>query len=48
MRGYRPETYGDGFADRIFAKCFPPEQTEAGRRSLAYVAARGERSASPQ
>ncbi len=38
--------YGEGLADRIFAKYFPPEQTEAGRRSLAYVAAR--RSASPQ
>jgi uncharacterized membrane protein len=38
--------YGEGLADRIFAKCFPPEQTDAGRRSLAYVAAR--RSASPQ
>jgi uncharacterized membrane protein len=40
--------YGEGFADRIFAKCFPPEQTEAGRRSLAYVAARVEGSTSPQ
>jgi len=40
--------YGEGLADRIFAKCFPPEQTEAGRRSLAYVAARVEGSASPQ
>jgi len=40
--------YGEGLADRIFAKVFPPEQTAAGRRSLAYVAARVERSASPQ
>lgn len=38
--------YGDGLADRVFARFFPPEQTEAGRRSLAYVAAR--RSSSPQ
>jgi uncharacterized membrane protein len=38
--------YGDGFADRIFAKWFPPEATAAGRRSLAYDSAR--RSASPQ
>jgi uncharacterized membrane protein len=40
--------YGDGLADRLFAKLFPPEQTAEGRRSLAYVAARSERSASPQ
>jgi len=40
--------YGNGFADRIFARFFPPEKTAAGRRSLAYVAARVERSASPQ
>jgi len=40
--------FGDGLADRLFASWFPPEQTEAGRRSLAYVAARAERSASPQ
>jgi len=40
--------YGDGLADRQFAKWFPPEQTEAGRRSLAYVAARSERPSSPQ
>jgi uncharacterized membrane protein len=40
--------YGDGFADRLFARWFPPEQTAAGRRSLAYVTARSERSASPQ
>jgi uncharacterized membrane protein len=38
--------YGGGFVDRVFAKHFPPERTEAGRRSLAYVAAR--RSTSPQ
>ena len=32
--------YGDGFSDRIFTKWFPPERTENGRRSLAYVKAR--------
>ncbi|MBJ78092.1 MAG: hypothetical protein CMJ98_13910 [Planctomycetes bacterium] len=32
--------YGDGLADRIFAKLFPPEQTENGRRSLLYVETR--------
>ena len=40
--------YGDGLADRIFAKWFPPERTAAGRRSQAYVDARSRRSASPQ
>jgi len=40
--------YGDGFADRMFEKFFPPEQTAVGRRSLAYDAARVERAASPQ
>jgi len=32
--------YGDGFLDRLFAKLFPAEATEAGRRSLAYDRAR--------
>jgi uncharacterized membrane protein len=32
--------YGDGPADRLFARCFPPERTANGRRSLAYVARR--------
>lgn len=32
--------YGDGFPDRMFTKWFPPEGTENGRRSLAYVKAR--------
>jgi hypothetical protein len=32
--------YGDGPADRLFARAFPPERTANGRRSLAYVARR--------
>lgn len=32
--------YGDGLADRLFARLFPPERTANGRRSLAYQAAR--------
>ncbi|MEE2678578.1 MAG: hypothetical protein VX546_08385 [Myxococcota bacterium] len=32
--------YGDGVADRIFAKWFPASRTKNGRRSLAYVEAR--------
>jgi uncharacterized membrane protein len=32
--------YGDGPADRLFARWFPPERTANGRRSLAYVARR--------
>jgi len=32
--------YRDGFSDRIFAKWFPAEKTENGRRSLAYEEAR--------
>lgn len=32
--------YGDGPADRVFARLFPPERTANGRRSLAYVARR--------
>ncbi len=32
--------YGDGPADRLLARCFPPERTANGRRSLAYVARR--------
>ena len=32
--------YGDGAADRLFARAFPPERTANGRRSLAYVARR--------
>jgi uncharacterized membrane protein len=32
--------YGDGSADRLFARCFPPERSANGRRSLAYVARR--------
>lgn len=41
--------YGPGAADRLFARFFPPDATPAGRRSLAYVAARERRrAASPQ
>jgi len=29
--------YGDGLADRLFARWFPPERTANGRRSIAYV-----------
>jgi uncharacterized membrane protein len=29
--------YGDGPADRLLARVFPPERTANGRRSLAYV-----------
>jgi uncharacterized membrane protein len=29
--------YGDGLADRILSRIFPPERTANGRRSLAYV-----------
>jgi uncharacterized membrane protein len=32
--------YGDGVADRLFLRWFPPERTANGRRSLAYVARR--------
>jgi len=32
--------YGDGPADRLLARCFPPERTANGRRSLDYVARR--------
>jgi uncharacterized membrane protein len=32
--------YGDGAADRLFQRWFPPERTANGRRSLAYVARR--------
>lgn len=32
--------YGDGAADRLLARAFPPERTANGRRSLAYVARR--------
>ena len=32
--------YGDGPADRLFERWFPPELTANGRRSLAYVARR--------
>jgi len=32
--------YGDGPADRLFARAFPPQRTANGRRSLAYVARR--------
>ena len=32
--------YGDGPADRLLARWFPPERTANGRRSLAYVARR--------
>jgi uncharacterized membrane protein len=32
--------YQDGFADRLFARAFPPERTANGRRSLAYQAER--------
>jgi len=32
--------YPGGFADRVFARYFPPERTANGRRSLAYQAAR--------
>jgi hypothetical protein len=37
--------YGDGLADRILARVFPPERTANGRRSLAYVESRRERAA---
>lgn len=37
--------YGDGLADRILARLFPPERTANGRRSLAHVAHRRERMA---
>ena len=37
--------YGDGLADRILARAFPPERTANGRRSLAYVQRRRERAA---
>jgi len=37
--------YGDGLADRILARIFPPERTANGRRSLAYVQRRRERAA---
>jgi hypothetical protein len=39
--------YGDGLADRILARVFPPERTANGRRSLAHVERRRERAASP-
>lgn len=32
--------YPGGFADRVFARWFPPEHTRNGRRSLAYQTAR--------
>ena len=32
--------YGDGVADRLLGRWFPPERTANGRRSLAYVARR--------
>jgi uncharacterized membrane protein len=32
--------YQGGFADRLFARVFPPERTANGRRSLAYQAER--------
>ena len=32
--------YGDGAADRLLERWFPPERTANGRRSLAYVARR--------
>jgi uncharacterized membrane protein len=38
--------YGDGFADRIFARLFPAERTANGQRSLDYVRRRRERMAS--
>jgi uncharacterized membrane protein len=37
--------YGDGLADRIFARLFPAEGTANGRRSLDYVRQRRERTA---
>ena len=37
--------YRDGLLDRIFARLFPAENTENGRRSLAYVRRRNERAA---
>ena len=37
--------YGDGLADRILARAFPPERTANGRRSLAHVERRRERGA---
>jgi hypothetical protein len=32
--------YEDGRVDRLFARVFPPESSENGRRSLAYQEAR--------
>jgi uncharacterized membrane protein len=40
--------YGDGAADRVLARLFPPEHTARGRRSLAYVERRRSAAASPQ
>jgi uncharacterized membrane protein len=37
--------YGDGLADRFFARLFPAERTANGRRSLDYVRRRRERMA---
>ncbi len=37
--------YGDGPADRILARLFPPERTANGRRSLEHVRRRRERTA---
>jgi uncharacterized membrane protein len=37
--------YGDGVADRLLGRWFPPERTANGRRSLAYVARRQARAA---
>ena len=37
--------YESGFADRLFARAFPPEHSANGRRSLAYQEARRTREA---
>ena len=45
VRKLRFRYYGDGPADLLFARVFPAERTERGRRSLAYVADREARGA---